>query len=65
MTQPDDGTPPARSAGPDGEHGPDRAEDYAESVPIDPSPDEVSHYLDLIGDPDADPAEQDTGEQQP
>jgi hypothetical protein len=32
---------------------PDVAEEYAESLPIDPTPDEVEHYLELAGAPDA------------
>ena len=32
---------------------PDVAEEYAESIPIDPSPDQVEHYLELAGAPDA------------
>jgi hypothetical protein len=32
---------------------PDVAEEYAESIPIDPSPEQVEHYLELAGDPQA------------
>lgn len=32
---------------------PDVAEEYAESIPIDPAPDQVEHYLELAGAPDA------------
>ena len=28
----------------------DVAEQYAESVPLDPTPEQVEHYLDLVGD---------------
>lgn len=35
------------------EPAPDVAEEYAESIPIDPTPDQVEHYLELVGDPDA------------
>ena len=28
----------------------DVAEEYAESVPLDPTPEQVEHYLDLVGD---------------
>lgn len=31
-------------------HDPDAAEEFAESVPIDPSPDEVRHYQELLGE---------------
>jgi len=34
----------------------DVAEEYAESVPLDPTPDQVEHYLELVGDEDPDPA---------
>ena len=33
----------------------DVAEEYAESVPLDPTPEQVEHYLELVGDEDADP----------
>src|SRR3954464_6458558 len=41
---------------------PDVAEEYAESIPIDPSPDQVEHYLELAGAPHAleDAGDQDT-----
>jgi hypothetical protein len=35
------------------EPAPDVAEEYAESIPIDPTPEQVEHYLELAGDPDA------------
>jgi hypothetical protein len=28
----------------------DVAEEFAESVPLDPTPEQVEHYLDLVGD---------------
>jgi hypothetical protein len=30
----------------------DVAEEYAESVPLDPTPEQVEHYLELVGDDD-------------
>ena len=36
-------------------HDPEVAEDYAESVGVDPSPDEVEHYKELVGDDSAEP----------
>jgi hypothetical protein len=30
----------------------DVAEEYAESVPLDPTPEQVEHYLELVGDED-------------
>ncbi|NHC46396.1 hypothetical protein [Motilibacter aurantiacus] len=41
---------------PSAEHDPEVAEDYAESVGVDPTPDEVEHYKELVGDPTAEPA---------
>ena len=32
---------------------PDLAEEYAESLPVDPTPDQVEHYLELAGAPEA------------
>jgi hypothetical protein len=37
-----------------GEPAPDVAEEYAESISIDPTPDQVEHYLELVRDPAAD-----------
>ena len=34
----------------------DLAEEFAESVPVDPTPDQVEHYLELVGDDGADTA---------
>lgn len=51
MTQPDESGTAAGTARPGGaEHDPEQAEEYAESVSIDPSPTEIDHYLDLVGD---------------
>jgi hypothetical protein len=36
------------------EPAPDVAEEYAESISIDPTPEQVEHYLELVGDPEAD-----------
>jgi hypothetical protein len=48
-------------AEPASEHDPERAEQYAESVPVDPSPDEIERYTELTGDtdeaPEADPVD--------
>lgn len=52
MTAPDERLPFAGTAEPSGEHDPEFAETYAESVGIDPAPDEVERYRELIGDPD-------------
>lgn len=30
----------------------DVAEEFAQSVPVDPTPEQVEHYLDLVGDDD-------------
>ena len=62
MTEPDERLPTAATGeptdqptgGPTDEHDLEAAEEYAESVSIDPSPDEISHYLDLVGDPQTD-----------
>jgi hypothetical protein len=32
------------------EHDPERAEEYAEAVGVDPSPQEVDTYLEMVGD---------------
>ncbi|HYY11229.1 MAG TPA: hypothetical protein VE781_09830 [Kineosporiaceae bacterium] len=34
---------------------PDLAEEFAESVPLDPTPDQVEHYLELVGEDDPTP----------
>lgn len=46
---------------PDGEPDPDVAEEYAESVPLDPTPEQVEHYLELVGDADEPDAGTDAG----
>ncbi|WP_147431966.1 hypothetical protein [Motilibacter peucedani] len=63
MTVPDPVRPAASpvfpgTAEPSGEHDPERAEEYAESVGVDPSPDQVEHYQELTGDgpDDGDPS---------
>jgi len=57
MSMPDESIPDAGDAEPAVEHDPELAEEYADSVSIDPTPDEVDHYREMIGDPDlpADP----------
>ncbi len=32
---------------------PDLAEEYAEALPVDPTPEQVEHYLELAGAPEA------------
>jgi hypothetical protein len=62
MTEPKDGG----VAEPAAEHDPERAEQYAESVPVDPTPDEIDRYAELAGADGgttelADPAEPEPG----
>lgn len=52
MTEPDERLPRAGSAQPASDHDPELAEAYAESVPVDPTPDEIATYLQLVGDPE-------------
>jgi hypothetical protein len=52
MTAPDERLPFAGTAEPVDEHDPEAAEEYAESVGIDPAPDEVQHYRELLDDPE-------------
>jgi hypothetical protein len=54
-TPPGEDTPytAAGDAEPGVEPGPDVAEEFAESVPIDPTPDQVEQYLELAGAPEA------------
>ena len=59
MTEPDERLPDPGTAEPSSEHDPEAAEEYAESVPIDPAPDEVAKYLEIVGDEDAVPADPD------
>lgn len=49
MTTPDERLPVAATAEPGSEHDPEAAEAYAESVGIDPSPDEINQYLEIAG----------------
>ncbi|RZS91268.1 hypothetical protein EV189_0505 [Motilibacter rhizosphaerae] len=38
------------TAEPSSEHDPEFAEEYAESVGVDPSPEQIEHYEELVGD---------------
>lgn len=49
MTTPDERLPGVDTAEEAGAHDPEVAEAYAESVSIDPSPDEVDEYLKIAG----------------
>lgn len=49
MTTPDEQLPVAGTAEPGSRHDPEAAEAYAESVGIDPSPDEIDEYLEIAG----------------
>jgi hypothetical protein len=51
-TPPGEDTPytAATDVEPGVEPDPDLAEEYAESVPLDPTPEQVDHYLELVGD---------------
>lgn len=49
MTTPDDKLPMAGTAESGTQHDPEAAEAYAESVGIDPSPDEINEYLKIAG----------------
>lgn len=49
MTTPDDELPMAGTAESGSQHDPEAAEAYAESVGIDPSPDEINEYLKIAG----------------
>ena len=49
MTTPDERLPVVGMAEPGSEHDPEAAEAYAESVGIDPSPDEINEYLKIAG----------------
>jgi hypothetical protein len=51
MTTPDDQPPNLDTAETAGEHDPEVAEAYAESVGVDPSPDEIQEYLKIVGAP--------------
>ncbi|HEY3691672.1 MAG TPA: hypothetical protein VGL46_15495 [Pseudonocardiaceae bacterium] len=49
MTTPDERLPRAGTAEPGSAHDPEAAEAYAQSVGIDPSPDEINEYLQIAG----------------
>ncbi len=49
MPTPDEQLPATRTAEQGSEHDPEAAEAYAESVSIDPSPDEIDEYLKIAG----------------
>ena len=49
MTTPDARLPDAGIAEPGSEHDPEAAEAYAQSVGLDPSPDEINEYLKIAG----------------
>jgi hypothetical protein len=49
MTSPDEELPRAGTAEPGSEHDPEAAEAYAESVSIDPTPQEIDAYLEIAG----------------
>ncbi len=51
MTTPDEQSPNPDTAETAGKHDPEVAEAYAESVGIDPSPDEIQEYLKMVGAP--------------
>jgi hypothetical protein len=50
VTAPDERLPATGPAEPGSEHDPERAEAYAESVGIDPTPQEIDTYLEIAGD---------------
>jgi hypothetical protein len=50
VTARDERLPEAGTAEAGSEHDPERAEQYAESVGIDPTPQEVDTYLEIAGD---------------
>jgi hypothetical protein len=54
MMAPDERLPRAGTAEPGSEHDPEAAEAYAQSVGIDPSPDEIDEYLKIAGAPSLD-----------
>jgi hypothetical protein len=51
VTEPDERLPYAGAAEPGSEHDPEVAEAYAESVGVDPTPEEIDHYLAMEGEP--------------
>jgi len=50
MTEPDERLPMAGSAEPTGDRDPERLEQLAESMGIDPSPQQIEEYRAAIGD---------------
>lgn len=50
MSEPDERLPDPGTAEPGSEHDPEAAEAYAESVPVDPSPEQIDTYLEIEGD---------------
>lgn len=50
MTEPDERLPNPGAAEPATEHDPEAAEEYAQSVPIDPTPEQIDTYLEIEGD---------------
>ena len=50
MTEPDERLPLAGTAEPAGDHDPERLEELAESMGIDPSPQDVEAYREALGD---------------
>lgn len=50
MSEPDERLPRAGTGEPASEHDPEAAEAYAESVPIDPTPEQIDRYLEIEGD---------------
>jgi hypothetical protein len=55
MTMPDEELPRAGTAEPGSPHDPEAAEAYAESVPIDPTPEQIEEYLAVAGAEPLDP----------
>ncbi len=51
MTIPEEQQPTFDTAEPGSDHDPEVAESYAASVGVDPSHDEIQHYLEIAGAP--------------
>ena len=62
MSEPDERLPDPGTAEPGSEHDPEAAEAYAESVPVDPSPEQIDTYLAIEGDQ---PLSEQAGEPRP
>lgn len=62
MTEPDERLPNPGAAEPAFEHDPEAAEAYAESVPIDPTAEQIDTYLEIEG---GEPLSESAGEQRP